>query len=80
MEGPVGKAELVTPDELAAMTRLSKGKIYELAKKGAIPCIRIDSAIRFDPRDVRGFIMSHKQGGKERKGPPLVSLPKKKKG
>ena len=73
------KARLVTPEELAQAMSVSRGQVYKLAKAGDLPCIRIGTSVRFEPRDVRVYVQAHKQGGKEKAGPPLAYIPTKKK-
>jgi excisionase family DNA binding protein len=41
---------LLLAAEAAALLRLSENRVYELAKRGLIPCVRIGRQIRF-PED-----------------------------
>ena len=44
------------------MLAISPRKLWELANRGAIPCVRIDSAVRFDPDDLEVWIEEQKTG------------------
>jgi excisionase family DNA binding protein len=35
---------------------ISERKLWDLTKKGAIPCVRIGRAVRYDPADIRTWI------------------------
>ncbi len=48
--------EFYTVRELAAILRLSTRTIYELAKRGDIPCHTIGHAKRFRRQDVEDFL------------------------
>lgn len=49
---------LLTADEVARQTGLSKGRIYELAREEDMPHVRLGRAVRFDPVAVREWIAS----------------------
>ncbi len=51
---------LLRPDEVARILRLSKPRIYQLAREGHIPFCRFDKSIRFVAQDVRDFVQSHR--------------------
>jgi excisionase family DNA binding protein len=42
--------ELLRPEEFAACTAISKGLVYELARRGELPCIRLGRLLRI-PRE-----------------------------
>jgi hypothetical protein len=50
--------ELLTPDELAELFRppISANRLVALARRGEIPYLVIDGHIRFDVRDVEGWL------------------------
>jgi len=50
--------EILTAEEVAAMLKLSKRQVYELAKEteNPIPCIRIRTSVRFRKSDVDGWV------------------------
>jgi len=50
------RLKLLRPDEVAAILRLSKTRVYQLAKRGIIPFIKIGKSIRFILEDVYEFI------------------------
>lgn len=47
---------LITPDELRKLLRISKTGVYRLVEKRAIPFYRVRGALRFDKRDVLEFL------------------------
>lgn len=50
----IGRA--LTADELAQMLTVSRITIFKLAKAGRIPCFRIGTCVRFDPRAVATWL------------------------
>jgi excisionase family DNA binding protein len=46
----------LTADELAEMLTVSRITIFKLAKTGRIPCFRIGTCVRFDPRAVAAWL------------------------
>ena len=57
----VGRA--LTAPELAALLAVHVLTIYRLAKCGHIPCYRIGSSLRFDPRTVAQYLRQHEVRG-----------------
>lgn len=52
---------LLRRSEAAAMLSISTRKLWELTNRGEIPCVRIDSAVRYDPRDIEAWIKGKKE-------------------
>lgn len=52
--------KLLTAEPLAKAVNVSTSRIYQLARDGVIPCVRIGRQVRFDPARVAGWI---EQGG-----------------
>jgi excisionase family DNA binding protein len=50
--------EILTAQEVAAILRISKRQVYELAKEAEnpIPCVRIRTSVRFRKSDVDGWV------------------------
>jgi len=46
----------LTATQLAAVLAVSKIVIYKLAKAGRIPCFKIGTCVRFDPRAVANWL------------------------
>jgi len=46
----------LTADELAEVLTVSRITIFKLAKAGRIPCFRIGTCVRFDPRAVANWL------------------------
>lgn len=49
----------LTVKELAELLHLGKTAIYELVRRGVIPCIRIAYMVRFDPHEIAMWLKSH---------------------
>ena len=61
MEPKTPDFDILRPEELAKILRLSKQRIYQLARAGRIPCIQIDKSVRFLVADVKAFIAEHRR-------------------
>jgi putative molybdopterin biosynthesis protein len=42
----------MTPTEVAAMLAMPKSTIYELARRGELPCARLGRTVRFVRQDI----------------------------
>jgi excisionase family DNA binding protein len=51
-------SEILTASEVAAMLKISKRQVYELARESEnpIPCVRIRTSVRFRKSDVDGWV------------------------
>jgi len=54
--------------DVAKFLSLSRSWVYRAVEAGTIPCIRIGSAVRFDPQTIKAWVRGEK-GGK------VISLP-----
>lgn len=52
--------KLLTAEPLARAVNVSTSRIYQLARDGVIPCVRIGRQVRFDPARVAVWLA---QGG-----------------
>ena len=48
--------DLLTPDEVAGMLRITRKTVITMARDERIPCIRIGRFVRFDPDAIRRWI------------------------
>ena len=55
---PQPASGLVTADEIGEATHMSRSTVYELAKAGVLPCVRIGRRIRFDREKVMAVLAS----------------------
>ena len=58
-------SDLLTPTELAQQLRVSRSWVYEAAKEGRIPCVRLggpDGPVRFMRSDVDAWLELARQG------------------
>jgi excisionase family DNA binding protein len=54
---------LLTTRQAAKALSISERTLWQLAKDGKIPTVRIGRSVRFDPRDLQDWISAHKEGG-----------------
>jgi excisionase family DNA binding protein len=54
---------LLRVPEVAARLSMSRGKVYELMRSGALPSVRIDRSRRIRARDLEAFVGSLDSGG-----------------
>jgi excisionase family DNA binding protein len=52
--------EILTPDEVGELLRLSPNRIVLLARRGEIPFLTIDGRLRFDARDLEDWLRAHR--------------------
>ena len=55
---PQAPSVLATADEIGEATHLSRATVYELAKAGVLPCVRVGRRIRFDRQKVMTVLAS----------------------
>jgi excisionase family DNA binding protein len=51
---------LLKSPQAAKALAISERKLSSLTKRGEIPCVRIDRAVRYDPADLRAWIAQKK--------------------
>lgn len=56
---------LWTSRQAAKALAISERKLWDLTDTGAIPCVRIGRAVRYDPSDIRAWIDAQKRNGRE---------------
>lgn len=49
-------AELLTPEEVAAMLRVPKTWVYAQAREGNLPCVRMGRYVRFRRADIEAWM------------------------
>lgn len=47
---------LIRVEDAATMLAVSPAHIYKLAKRGALPSVRVGTALRFKPQDIHDYI------------------------
>jgi len=52
--------ELLTPDELAEMLKISKAGVYRLMERRLIPFAKVMGSIRFDKEDILKYLEQNK--------------------
>ena len=51
--------EMFTPKELEALLKIDVKTIYDYAKRGLIPCVRIQTNVRFPKQQIFDWIGEH---------------------
>jgi len=59
-QNPALPLMLLKPRKAAKALSISPRKLWSLTACGAVPCVRIDRAVRYDPADLRAYIESLK--------------------
>jgi len=54
------KPNLITPDELADLLRISKVGVYRLVEKRLIPFYRVRGSLRFERKDVMAYLAKNR--------------------
>ena len=49
-------SRLMTPDEIAAVLRITRKTVIIMAREGRIPCIRVGRIVRFDSDEIQRWI------------------------
>ena len=65
-------SKLLTAAEVAERLNLRKGRVYELAKLGTLPCVRIRRQVRFDENQLNAWIAN---GGHPLPDPDVLNAP-----
>jgi len=64
---PVLPDRLISLKDLADVTGMSMRWLHERTRRNEIPCYRLGRALRFDPVEVRRWLVQHRAGaGEER--------------
>jgi len=53
---------LLNVAEVARFLGLHEKTVYEWAARGRLPCVRVGSRLRFDPRDIDRWLSARKEG------------------
>ena len=54
--------EILTPEEVGGLLRLSPNKVILLARQGELPFLILDGKMRFDAQDVEDWVKARKIG------------------
>ena len=60
---PIGNyptIELITPNELARLLKISKAGVYRLVDKRQIPFHKVMGSLRFSTTDIEGFLLNNR--------------------
>ena len=64
---------LLTAKETAEILRVTQPRVYELARSGLLPCVRMGRQIRFDEEKLREWAMRGGSPQIRQEQPQLVS-------
>ena len=56
---------LLTPDEVSELLRLSRSTIYRWIHEGAIPHLKLGSAVRFDSSELEAWVRDRSRTGRQ---------------
>ena len=56
-----GQSPLLTSSDAAKLLAISARTLWDLAKAGDIPRVRIGHSIRYDPADLKAYVTRQKQ-------------------
>ena len=59
--------EILTPNEVAELLRVSRNRIILMARRGAIPSLLIDGRVRFDASEIQDWIKLQRDAAFRRK-------------
>lgn len=57
----LSRGDLIAPEELAAGMRVARITVYQWARRGVIPHLKIEGVIRFDPADLLPWLESKRK-------------------
>jgi len=60
-KAPSLKTGLLSAEDAAEYLGMSKSWVYKAAEFGRLPCVRIGSALRFDPSELQAFVKSQRK-------------------
>ncbi|MBM4275391.1 MAG: helix-turn-helix domain-containing protein [Deltaproteobacteria bacterium] len=64
----LSSGDLISPEELAAALKIGRVTIYAWVRRGTIPCLRLESLIRFDPAEIREWLECKRQAARKAPG------------
>jgi excisionase family DNA binding protein len=53
--------DLISPEELAAALKVARVTAYQWVRRGAIPYLKLEGVVRFDPQEIRVWLEVKKQ-------------------
>lgn len=54
--GGAALAPLLTPDDVAALLRVSRGSVYKFVRSGVLPCVAVGNKYRFRRDEVAAWL------------------------
>lgn len=61
---------LLRPRDAARALAISERTLWELTRRGSIPCVRVGRAVRYSPLDLKAWIEAQKRPGPARATDP----------
>jgi len=53
---------LLKAKDVAELLSVKPSRVYELARRGLLPCVRLGRNVRFDPEQIRQWVENGGQG------------------
>jgi excisionase family DNA binding protein len=65
----LSRGNLIQPDELAVGMGVARVTIYQWARRGVIPHLKLEGLVRFDPAEIKEWLATKRQAAtlRERK-------------
>lgn len=70
-----GIETLLSLCDVAKVLGISESGVYRLVRGGELPRVKVGNRTLFDPEDVRGFIASRREAGRENDKGPTSAAP-----
>lgn len=56
--------DLIDPEELAAGMRVARVTVYQWIRRGAIPFLKIEGVVRFDPEEIGPWLKDKRRAAR----------------
>lgn len=57
----LNRGDLIAPEELATGMRVARVTVYQWVRRGAIPYLKLEGVVRFDPEEIGQWLKSKRQ-------------------
>jgi len=54
--------KLLKADEVADLLTIATSTVYQLAREGKLPCVKVQSSVRFRPEDIQAWLEENATG------------------
>jgi excisionase family DNA binding protein len=64
----LSRGDLISPEELSQGMRVARVTVYQWVRRGAIPHLKIEALIRFDPAEIREWLEGKRRAARKAPG------------